>query len=123
MLTVLRPKARDQCASVAGSGETPLQVGGCRRVSLLVFSCRVTGDSSAAPWPIGCQAPLSMAFSRQYWSRLPFPSPGGLTHVSCTGRQILYSRATLGNLSYPYMAEKESELSGGFVFVCFGNAF
>ena len=28
---------------------------------------------------IACQAPLSMEFpSQEYWSRLPFPSPGGL---------------------------------------------
>ena len=50
------------------------------------------------------QAPLSMEFSRQeYWSGLPFPSPGDLpqprdrTHVSwvsCTGRRI-----QLGNLA------------------------
>ena len=31
------------------------------------------------PWVVGCQAPLSMGFSRQkYWTRLPFPSPGAL---------------------------------------------
>ena len=31
------------------------------------------------PWTMACQAPLSMEFSRQeYWSRLPFPSPGYL---------------------------------------------
>ena len=31
------------------------------------------------PWTITCQAPLSMEFSRQeYWSGLPFPSPGDL---------------------------------------------
>ena len=31
------------------------------------------------PWTVACQAPLSMGFSRQeYWSRLPFPSPGDL---------------------------------------------
>ena len=31
------------------------------------------------PWTVACQAPLSMGFSRQeYWSGLPFPSPGGL---------------------------------------------
>ena len=31
------------------------------------------------PWTVVCQAPLSMGFSRQeYWSRLPFPSPGDL---------------------------------------------
>ena len=33
----------------------------------------------ATPWTIAHQAPLSMGFSRQeYWSRLPFPSPGDL---------------------------------------------
>ena len=29
------------------------------------------------PWTVARQAPLSMGFSRQeYWSGLPFPSPG-----------------------------------------------
>ena len=33
----------------------------------------------ATPWTVACQAPLSMEFSRQeYWSGLPFPSPGDL---------------------------------------------
>ena len=33
----------------------------------------------AAPWPVARQAPPSMGFSRQeYWSGLPFPSPGHL---------------------------------------------
>ena len=33
----------------------------------------------ATPWTVAYQAPLSMAFSRQeYWSGLPFPSPGDL---------------------------------------------
>ena len=31
------------------------------------------------PWTVACQAPLSMGFPRQeYWSGLPFPSPGDL---------------------------------------------
>ena len=31
------------------------------------------------PWTVVRQVPLSMEFSRQeYWSRLPFPPPGGL---------------------------------------------
>ena len=31
------------------------------------------------PWTVAHQAPLSMRFSRQeYWSGLPFPSPGDL---------------------------------------------
>ena len=33
----------------------------------------------ATPWTVARQAPLSMGFSRQeYWSGLPFPSPGDL---------------------------------------------
>ena len=33
----------------------------------------------ATPWTVACQAPLFMGFSRQeYWSGLPFPSPGDL---------------------------------------------
>ena len=33
----------------------------------------------ATPWTVAHQAPLSMGFSRQeYWSWLPFPSPGDL---------------------------------------------
>ena len=32
-------------------------------------------------WTVAHQAPLSMEFSRQeYWSGLPFPSPGYLLH-------------------------------------------
>ena len=30
-----------------------------------------------SPWTVACQAPPSMGFSRQeYWSGMPFPSPG-----------------------------------------------
>ena len=33
----------------------------------------------ATPWTVALQAPPSMGFSRQeYWSGLPFPSPGDL---------------------------------------------
>ena len=30
------------------------------------------------PWTVTHQTPLTMGFSRQYWSELPFPSPGDL---------------------------------------------
>ena len=34
---------------------------------------------SATPWTVAHQAPPTMGFSRQeYWSGLPFPSPGDL---------------------------------------------
>ena len=37
--------------------------------------------NSGTPWTIALQAPLPMGFSRQeYWSGLPFPSPGDLPH-------------------------------------------
>ena len=39
----------------------------------------VMSNSFATPWTVAHQAPLSMGFSRQeYWSGLPFPSPGDL---------------------------------------------
>ena len=53
------------------------------------------------PWTVAHQAPLSMGFLRQeYWSGLPFPSPGdppnpGMSScISCIGRWILYHWVT-----------------------------
>ena len=38
-------------------------------------------SDSATPWTVAYQAPPCMGFSRQeYWSALPFPSPGDLLH-------------------------------------------
>ena len=52
------------------------------------------------PMAVACQAPLSKGFSSpEYWSGLPFPSPGDLLdpriepmslYVSCIGRQVIY---------------------------------
>ena len=40
---------------------------------------QVMSDSLATPWTVAHQAHLSTGFSRQeYWSGLPFPSPGDL---------------------------------------------
>ena len=37
------------------------------------------GQLFATPWTVAHQVPLSVEFSRQeYWSGLPFPSPGDL---------------------------------------------
>ena len=45
---------------------------------LCLFSHSVVPDSSVS-WTVARQASLSMGFPRQeYWSRLPFPSPGDL---------------------------------------------
>ena len=47
-----------------------------------VLSHSVVSDSLWPPWTIGCQAPLFMKFSRQeYWSMLPFPTPGNLPNA------------------------------------------
>ena len=47
-------------------------------VCVCVFSLSLLSDSVIL-WTVACQAPLSMGFSRQeYWSGLPFPSPGDL---------------------------------------------
>ena len=36
-------------------------------------------NSFVTPWTVACQAPLSMGLSwQEYWSGLPFPSPGDL---------------------------------------------
>ena len=41
------------------------------------------------PWTVTCQAPLSMEFSRQeYWSGLPFSSPGDLSHPGIKPRSL-----------------------------------
>ena len=46
---------------------------------LLLFSSSVVSYSFVTTWTIAHQAPLSMGFPRQeYWSMLPFPSPGDL---------------------------------------------
>ena len=46
---------------------------------LAVRVSRSVMSDSATPWTVGCQASLSMGFSRQeHWSGLPFPLPGHL---------------------------------------------
>ena len=46
----------------------------------------------ATPWTADCQASLSRGFSRQeYWSGLPFPSPGDLTDPGIELRSPQYS--------------------------------
>ena len=49
----------------------------CKSV-LSLFSCSVVSNS-ATPWTAARRSSLSLGFPRQeYWSRLPFPSPGDL---------------------------------------------
>ena len=51
------------------TGQAPFGGGG----GLVAKSC----PTLVIPWTVACQIPLPMGFSRQeYWSGLPFPSPG-----------------------------------------------
>ena len=44
-----------------------------------MYACVGHVQLFATPWPVACQAPMSMEFSRQeYCSGLPFPPPGDL---------------------------------------------
>ena len=68
---------------------------------LLLSSHRVMSNAFATPWTLAHQAPLSMGFPRQeYWSGLPFSSPGdfpkpGIEPRSpCICRRILHHWAT-----------------------------
>ena len=61
-----------------GGGRQLLSGGG-----LAAKSCQTL----VTPWTVACQAPLSMGFSRQeYWSGLPFPSPGDLPDLGIKPR-------------------------------------
>ena len=54
----------------------------------------------AIPWTVAHQASLSMGFSRQqYWSGLPFPSPGDLPDPG-SNPGLPHCRQTLYPLSH-----------------------
>jgi len=61
------------------------------------FCLTLCDPTDCSPWTVAHQTPLSKESSRQeYWSGLPFPTPGDLPYpgiepcVSGIGRQILY---------------------------------
>ena len=63
---------------------------------LVAKSC----STLATPWTVACQVPLSMGFSRQdYWSGLPFPSPGDLPNPGIEpGSSALQAKSLLTEL-------------------------
>ena len=74
---------------------------------LLLFSRQVVFNSFVSPWTVASQAPLSMRYPRQeYWSGLPFPSPGDLPDAgiepdsSYADRWILFTREAQHNLHW-----------------------
>ena len=58
-----------------------------------LFSCV---QLFGTPWTVAYQAPPSMGFSRQeYWSGLPFPSPGDLSNPGIEPRSPAWQADTL----------------------------
>ena len=71
-------------------------------------------NSFVTPWTVARQAPLSMGFSRQeYWSGLPFPSPGYLPNPGIEPRS-----PALQEMLYPlsHQGSREEELHTKFVW-------
>ena len=65
-----------------------------------VLSCFSCVQLFVTLWTVACQTPLFMEFSRQeYWSGLPFPSPGDLPDPG-TEPASLMSLALEGNTLY-----------------------
>ena len=79
---------------------------------MLLFSRKVVSNSFVTPWTIACQAPLSTGFPRQeYWSALPFPSPGDLP--SPTIKPVSPWKANslpLSHLGNPFMEHNSFEI-------------
>ena len=105
MLCIKLDNAYKTLGTLSLYGEISLNVGGSE---LVAKSCLTL----AAPWTVAHQAPLSMGLPRQeYWSGLPFPSPGdppdprGWIWVFSIGRWILFRLSHQGsplNVSHYY---------------------
>ena len=69
------------------------RIHGCQSLLVLTLSHFSRVQLFATLGTVACQAPLSIEFLRQeYWSSLPFPSPGDLPSLLplLNHRQILY---------------------------------
>ena len=61
----------------------------------------------ATPWTVDFQAPLSIGFPRQeYWSELPFPSPGDLSEPGIELRSPGFSLSHLGSPNIEYYSSQ-----------------
>ena len=66
------------------------------------------------PWTADLQAPLSMEFSRQeYWSGLPFPTPGDLSDSGIEPVTFLFLRSL--PLSSPFLSLGDANLVLGYI--------
>ena len=89
---------------------------------MLMLSCFSRVWLFVTPWTVGCQAPLSMGFSRwEYWSGLPRPSPGdlpdpGIKPVSLMSLQLaggFFTTSTPGEPNYQVSNKGIQGFSGG----------
>ena len=67
----------------------------------IVHACQVAlvMSDSVALWNVAGQAPLSAGFSRQeYWSGLPFPSPGDLPDPGIQPTTLCLLHCQVGSL-------------------------
>ena len=81
---------------------------------LILFSHWVMCDSFN-PWTIAHQAPLSMGFPRwEFWSGLPFPSPGDLPNLGTEPESPALQADSLS--SEPMTQRLNNELGGCFYF-------
>ena len=98
------PQKREQRVTIWPKNSTPRCTltsggGGCWVAKLC--------STLATPWTCSPAGSLSMGFSRQeYWSGLPFPSPGDLSHPGIEPRSPCIEAESLptelrGNLIYP----------------------
>ena len=72
------------------------------------------------PWTVALQAPLSMRFSRQeYWSELPFPSPGDLFHLGIEPEYPALQADSLLTELYLFRGKWEFIIFTGSTFFCF----
>ena len=69
----LESRLPGEISTVSGTQTIPLQWQKAKRNKVHLESCPTLCD----PWTVACEDPLPMEFSKQeYWSGLPFPSPG-----------------------------------------------
>ena len=79
-----------------------------------ICCCLVTkfaSDSFATPWTVARQAPLYIQFSRQeYWSGVPFPSPGDLPGPGIEPMSLAWQMDSLplSHLGSPVRKRKKS---------------
>ena len=66
--------------------------------ALCIYCCliAVISDSLVTPCTVACQGPLSMEFPREeYWSGLPFSTPGDLTDPGIKPKSLALANDSL----------------------------